>query len=153
MRLRAVARIKIMNNGFAVEYPTPAYAAYFRDKVAQAIKLSGGVMEVVIQDPTETDSQAFMRLFHAVRDSFAKHWNEARDKVEADLVGHFGVKEGLKKRLKRDYGSITDDGEPKSLTKYSRGDWISLLRGTITEALELGIDIMDQAIEYETRQK
>ena len=140
-----------MNNGFAVEYPSPIYAHYFKTVMADKIKASGGVLDVAIGEPTETDNQAFMRLFHALRDGFAKHWNQARSQAEADLIQEFGVREGLKRRLKNDYGSVNDDNELKSLTKYARGEWISLIRGVLTEALEQGLEIGEVAVEFAGR--
>lgn len=148
MSLRQVCRVKIYNNGFAVEYPSPLYAHYFQTVIADKLKASGGVLEVIVGEPTETDNQAFMRLFHALRDGFAKHWNQARTQVEADLIQEFGIREGLKRRLKTDYGSVNEDQKLKSLTNYSRGEWISLIRGVLTEAMEQGMDIAEVAIEF-----
>lgn len=142
--MRSVCRVKAYDNGFFVEYPNPSYAEYFRSIV---IKKCGGILDVSVEEPRETDNQAFMRMFHAIRDSFARYWNEPKSKVEADLIREFGVKEGLKKRLKTDYGSQAD-GELKSLRGYSRGEWIVLIRGALTEAMEQGIESAAIAIEF-----
>ena len=147
MSLRSVCRVKPYKNGFAVEYPTAAYAKYFKSKIAQQIKDSGGVLDVIVQEPRETDNKAYLRLFHAVRDSFAKWHNEPKSLVEKNLIGEFGIKEGIKKRLKLDYGA-SSEGEIKSLTKYTKAEWIVLIRGTLTEAMEQGIAVEAIAIEF-----
>lgn len=151
MKLKAVARITPHINGFMVEAPTPMYQEYLRRHLGETLAKFGGVMEITIADPVETDNQVYMRLFHAVRDKFAIHHNEARDKVEADLIAEFGIKEGLKRRLKDKYGSINDKGELKSLAKYTRGDWIPLIRGVLNEALEQGIECQEEVLEYGAR--
>jgi hypothetical protein len=148
MTLRSVCRVKPWKNGFAVEYPNPGYAEYFKKVVTNEILQNDGFMEITVADPTESDNKAFMRIFHGLRDAFAREYNEPRTQVEKNLIQEFGVKEGLKRRLKADYGGRDVEGELKSLTEYTRGEWIVLIRGVITEALEQGLNVGSIAVEF-----
>lgn len=151
MSLKSVCKIDGADNGYFVHFPNPGYAEFFKRRVLPRLSKHGLAAEITISEPVETDSQAFMRLFHLLRDKFASHHNEKRTEMEENLIRQFGIKEGIKLRLKADYGGRDEGKELKSLTKYTRGEWITLIRGVLTEAWEQGINAESINVEFNGR--
>jgi hypothetical protein len=126
---------------------TPSFQMRFvdwRDKdiywqaIRQAQKEGINILRMRLSNKLEAWSDRTSRFFHAMRDKIAEHHAEDKRQTKINLKLAYGVKEEV----------ITGTWILKSITKYTKKEWNTLIEGTQQECFDNGIDIIQEVNEY-----